>query len=92
MDPAVVDALNRHRVEVVPPGAPLAPDHDQPRGLEHIQMLHDRGAAQMVDVRDHIAGGAAADRDEVDDGAPGRIGQRPPHRVVVVANRHVTHW
>ena len=57
-DPAVVDALDRHRVEMVPALPPLAADDDQPGFLEHAEMLHHRAAIERREACDEIAGGA----------------------------------
>ena len=46
-DPAVVDMLDRQRVQMVPPLPPLALDDHQLRLLQHLQMLHHRAAVEV---------------------------------------------
>src|SRR3546814_15788188 len=56
-DPAVVDILDRHCVEMVPPLAPAALGDDESGIFQHFQMLHHRAAIEFGEMRAQRAGG-----------------------------------
>jgi hypothetical protein len=75
-DPAVVDALYRYRVEMIPAFPSLAADDDQPGFLEHPEMLHHRAAVEAGKARHEVAGRPRPVLQFVQQGAPGGRGQR----------------
>ena len=56
-DPAVVNILNRHRVQMIPAFAAATFGDDQPRLLQHPQMHHHGGAIEFGEAAGELAGG-----------------------------------
>ena len=73
--PPVVDPLDGHGVKVVPTHAALAPNHDQPGGLEDAEVLHDGGATQAREPSHQCAGGLGSPGQCVEQGPTGRVGR-----------------
>src|SRR5688500_18759712 len=74
--PALVDLVDRQRIEVVPAFAPLARRDHQVRFLEHFQMLHDRAAIELRKQAAQHAGGQGLVAQLVEDLPADRRGQR----------------
>ena len=66
-DPAVVDVLDRHRVEVIPAFAPAAFGDDQPRIFQHFEMLHDSASVDVAEVAAQRARGERLILERVED-------------------------
>ena len=86
--PALVDQLDRHRVEVQTTlTARLLRQHET-RAFQHRQVLHD-GDSAHVEVfcqRAHVAAGIPVE--DVQDAPAVRVGQRLEYRVEAVVRRH----
>lgn len=73
--PAIVDELNRHRVVVQLPSAPLLERHDEAARLELAQVVH-HGDPPHVELLGHLADQHPGRRPEqIQDPAPGRVTQ-----------------
>ena len=85
-DPAIVDVLDRHRVQMIPPfaAAPLG-DH-QPRVLQHLQMLHHRAAVDVGEMAAQRAGRQRLVLEIIEDLSPDRRGERLEGRIELVVN------
>jgi hypothetical protein len=81
-DPALVDRLDRHRVEVVEAFAALPDAHHQSRALEDAEVQHDRAAVELRKPA-QAAGGQRAQRSSSQI-ACGRVGQRLEHGIEIV--------
>jgi hypothetical protein len=81
VDPALLDLVQRDRVEVVQLLAPAPDRADQVGGLQHGQVPGGR-LARHADVSDQLAQGlAVALVQPVEQVSPGEIAQRPEHVV-----------
>ena len=74
-DPAFVDRLDRHRVEVIEALAALAHRHHQPRLLKPAQVQHHRGAVELREAGGDLLGGQRAQLQLVADPPPHRVGE-----------------
>src|SRR5918993_4735295 len=85
-DPALVDLVDRQRIEVVPALASLARGDHQVRLFEHFQMLHHRAAIELRKQAAQHAGGQRLVAQLVEDLSADRRGQRLERPVVLVAD------
>ena len=56
-DPALVNALNRANIEIIPAATPFFSTDNQPRLLKNSEMLHHGGSIEMRQVLANVAGG-----------------------------------
>ena len=88
VDPAVVNHLDRHRVEEVQLLPAGAAGDDQPRVLQHPQVLHHAEPGHL-DVRLELGERAAVPLEQpVQQAPPGRVRERLEHAVVVHSGHH----
>lgn len=90
-NPAVAHALDRQRIEVIPPRSSFAANDDQLGRDEHVEMLHYCRAADGVEARDELAGRLRTFGQRVENVAPHRIAEGTPHELILLlAASHVT--
>src|ERR1700741_4333341 len=85
--PALVDAADRHRVEVVDAPAPVDLGDHEVGVAQHAQVLHDH-VAVLAGRLDDAAGGVGPRAEHVEDPAPQRGRGGPPDVIVVVWHSH----
>ena len=78
-NPALVDALQRYRIELVPALAAIAADRDQSGRHEYVEVFHS-GVTRLRKRCREIAGGSRATSQLIEHAAAGRICQRAPDR------------
>jgi hypothetical protein len=76
-----VDEPDRDRVQEMQLLATLAPGRDQPRPLEHPQVLHDAEAGHRQALLERAQRLTVLLEQLVQQAAPGRVGKRLEHRV-----------
>ena len=86
-DPAFVDRLDRHRVEVIEALAAFTDRHDQPGPFEHVQVLHHRAAVELGKLAAQCAGGQGLIAQNVEYGAPMMRGKRTEYPVLLLGDR-----
>ena len=85
-DPAVVDVLDRYRVEMIPALAAAALGDDEPCILEHLEMLHHRAAVDIGEMDAQRARGQRLVLQIVQYLAPDRRGEGLEGRIELVVN------
>ena len=86
-DPPVVDQADRDRVEVVQLLAAPPPAHDEPGVLQDLQVLRHGDARHVVPRREGHERLTIAGEQLIKERPPGRVGQRPEHKIHVTHNR-----
>ncbi len=83
-DPSVVNLLDRHDIHVVPPLPSIRPGNHEFRTFEHAQMLHDRTAVEIAEMRAEIAGRPRRAAQQIEDLAARRMPERLENTVLLV--------
>ena len=83
-DPTVVNLLDRHDVQHVPPDAAFASRHDELGALEHAHMLHHRASVEGRKVRAELASRARRLAEQIEDAPPGGMSKRTENAVLLV--------
>lgn len=85
-DPTVMNALDRHHVEVIDPLPSADLYHDEVGAAQHSEMLDDHMPPHAKRPH-HLAGCPGTVAQQIEDRPPSRIGQGPPYEIVLVLKR-----
>jgi len=84
LNPALVDALDRAYIQVIPPAAPFLLADCQARFLEHTEMLHDRGSVKPRQALAQFPGGHRRIAQQVQNLPAIRASQGLEHQIVLI--------